>query len=68
MAEIKTGALWRAVLAESLGMIIFIFIDLSAAIGDRNNAYPDQEIKVVLAFGLAVRHWPSVSVTSAVAT
>ncbi|KAI9544564.1 hypothetical protein NQZ68_001437 [Dissostichus eleginoides] len=68
MAEIKTGALWRAVLAESLGMIMFIFIGLSAAIGDRNNSDPDQEIKVVLAFGLAVRHWPSVLVTSAVPT
>ncbi|KAK5860113.1 hypothetical protein PBY51_021612 [Eleginops maclovinus] len=35
-------------------MIIFIFIGLSAGIGDRNNSYPDQEIKVALAFGLAV--------------
>ncbi|KAM7400452.1 hypothetical protein PAMA_004912 [Pampus argenteus] len=35
-------------------MIIFIFIGLSAAIGDRNNSYPDQEIKVAFAFGLAI--------------
>ncbi|XP_037644182.1 aquaporin-1-like [Sebastes umbrosus] len=35
-------------------MIIFIFIGLSAAIGDRNNSYPDQEIKVLFAFGLAI--------------
>ncbi|GLD50972.1 aquaporin-1-like protein [Lates japonicus] len=54
MSEIKTWALWRAVLAESLGMIIFVFVGLSAAIGDRNNTYPDQEIKVAFAFGLAV--------------
>ncbi|XP_054480769.1 aquaporin-1-like isoform X2 [Anoplopoma fimbria] len=54
MSEIKTWAFWRAVLAEFLGMVIFIFIGLSAAIGDRNNSYPDQEIKVAFAFGLAI--------------
>ena len=35
-------------------MIIFIFISLSAAIGDRNNSYLDQEIKVSFVFGLAI--------------
>ncbi|KAL7387711.1 hypothetical protein ABVT39_027826 [Epinephelus coioides] len=54
MSEIKTWAFWMAVLAELLGMIILVFIGLSAAIGDRNNSYPDQEIKVAFAFGLAV--------------
>ncbi|XP_042369886.1 aquaporin-2-like [Plectropomus leopardus] len=54
MSEIKTWAFWRAALAEFLGTIIFIFIGLSAAIGDKNNSYPDQEIKVAFAFGLAV--------------
>ena len=54
MSEIKTWAFWRAVLAELLGMIIFIFIGLSAAIGDPNDSYPDQEIKVAFAFGLAI--------------
>lgn len=54
MSEIKTWPFWRAVLAESLGMTIFIFIGLSAAIGDQNKSYPDQEVKVALAFGLAV--------------
>lgn len=54
MSEIKTWAFWRALLAECLGMIIFVFVGLSAAIGDRNNSYPDQEIKVAFAFGLAV--------------
>lgn len=54
MSEIKTWAFWRAVVAECLGMIIFIFVGLSAAIGDRNNTYPDQEIKVAFAFGLAI--------------
>lgn len=54
MSEIKTWAFWRAALAEALGMIIFIFIGLSAAIGDKNNTYPDQEIKVAFAFGLAI--------------
>lgn len=54
MSEIRLWAFWRAVLAELLGMIVFIFIGLSAAIGAKNNAFPDQEIKVGLAFGLAV--------------
>ncbi|KAM4605250.1 aquaporin-1-like [Polymixia lowei] len=54
MEEIKTLAFWRAVLAEFLGMIIFIFIGVSAAIGDKNNTYPDHEVKVALAFGLAI--------------
>ncbi|XP_044225313.1 aquaporin-1-like [Thunnus albacares] len=54
MSEIKTWAFWKAVLAELLGMIIFIFIGLSAAIGDPNDSYPDQEIKVAFAFGLAI--------------
>uniref|UniRef100_UPI0037E9C4C5 aquaporin-1-like n=1 Tax=Semicossyphus pulcher TaxID=241346 RepID=UPI0037E9C4C5 len=54
MSEIQTWAFWRAVLAELLGMTIFVFIGLSAAIGDKNNSYPDQEIKVALAFGLAI--------------
>nr|XP_019969185.1 PREDICTED: aquaporin-1-like [Paralichthys olivaceus] len=54
MSEIKTWAFWRAFLAEALGMTIFVFIGLSAAIGDRNNTYPDQELKVAFAFGLAI--------------
>ncbi|XP_070700551.1 aquaporin-1-like [Pempheris klunzingeri] len=54
MSEIKIWAFWRAVLAEFLGMIIFVFIGLSAAIGDWNNSYPDQEIKVAFAFGFAI--------------
>lgn len=52
--EMKTWAFWRALLAEFLGMVVFVFIGLSAAIGDKNNSYPDQEIKVALAFGLAI--------------
>ncbi|XP_059200464.1 aquaporin-1-like [Centropristis striata] len=54
MSEIKTCAFWRAVVAETLGMTIFVFIGLSAIIGDRNNSYPDQELKVAFAFGLAI--------------
>uniref|UniRef100_A0A671Y5G0 Aquaporin 1 (Colton blood group) n=1 Tax=Sparus aurata TaxID=8175 RepID=A0A671Y5G0_SPAAU len=54
MSEMKTWEFWRAVLAECLGMIILVFIGLSAAIGDQNNSYPDHEIKVAFAFGLAV--------------
>lgn len=54
ISETKTWPFWRAVLAEFLGMIVFVFIGLSAAIGDKNNSYPDQEIKVAFAFGLSV--------------
>ncbi|XP_071766937.1 aquaporin-1-like [Centroberyx gerrardi] len=54
MSEIKTWAFWRAVLAELLGMTIFLFVGLSAAIGNKHNSYPDQEVKVAFAFGLAI--------------
>lgn len=54
MSEIKTWPFWRALLAESLGMTVFIFIGLSAAIGDQNHPDPDQEMKVAFAFGFAV--------------
>ncbi|XP_060940949.1 aquaporin-1-like [Limanda limanda] len=53
MWDIKTCVFWRAVLAESLGMIIYIFFGLSTVIGTRNNPSPDQELKVAFAFGLA---------------
>ncbi|XP_062385803.1 aquaporin FA-CHIP-like [Sardina pilchardus] len=52
--EMKTLAFWRAVLAELVGMILFIFIGITAAIGNQNNSGPDQEVKVALAFGLAI--------------
>lgn len=42
------------VLAESLGMIFFVFIGLSAAIGHTDDSHPDQEIKVAFAFGFVV--------------
>ncbi|XP_013884876.1 aquaporin-1 [Austrofundulus limnaeus] len=53
MLEIKLWAFWRAVLAECLGVIFFVFTGLSAAIGSHNNSFPDQELKVAFAFGLA---------------
>lgn len=53
MLEIKLWAFWRAVLAECLGMIIYVFTGLSAMIGSHNNSFPDQEIKMAFAFGLA---------------
>lgn len=45
---------WRAVLAELVGMTLFIFTGIGAAIGNENNTGPDQEVKVSLAFGLAI--------------
>ncbi|KAL6491301.1 hypothetical protein MHYP_G00016460 [Metynnis hypsauchen] len=52
--EFKSGSFWRAVLAEFVGMTLFIFIGLASAVGNKNNDKPDQEVKVALAFGLAI--------------
>lgn len=61
MSEIKTWAFWRALLTECLGMIIFVFISVSAAIGDQNNSYTDQEIKVeFFSLVLTLPHSPRV--------
>ncbi|XP_046883509.1 aquaporin-1-like [Hypomesus transpacificus] len=54
MAEFKSWLFWRAVMAELVGMILFIFIGISSAIGNKNASNPDQEVKVALAFGLAI--------------
>lgn len=54
MREFKSKAFWRAVLAELVGMTLFIFLSISAAIGNTNNTSPDQEVKVSLTFGLAI--------------
>lgn len=54
MREFKSKDFWRAVLAEMVGMTLFIFLSLSAAIGNTHNTNPDQEVKVSLAFGLAI--------------
>lgn len=54
MKEFKSKEFWRAVLAELVGMTLFIFLSLASAIGNTNNSNPDQEVKVSLAFGLAI--------------
>lgn len=54
MTEFKCKAFWRAVLAEFVGMTLFIYLSISSAIGNKNNSSPDQEVKVSLAFGLAI--------------
>ncbi|XP_060771707.1 aquaporin-1-like [Neoarius graeffei] len=43
---------WRAALAELIGTTMLVFCGVSAAIGNGNSSYPDQEVKV--AFGLAI--------------
>ncbi|XP_054479157.1 aquaporin FA-CHIP-like [Anoplopoma fimbria] len=50
MREFKSKDFWRAVLAELVGMTLFIFLSISAAIGTKNT----QEVKVSLTFGLAI--------------
>lgn len=52
MTEIKSLVFWRAVAAEFFGMLLFIFIALSAIIGNPVNIA--QELKVSLAFALAI--------------
>lgn len=52
--ELRTGALWRAVTAEFVGMTLFVFIGIASAIGTADEEGPDQEVKVALAFGLAI--------------
>ncbi|XP_008324607.1 aquaporin-1-like [Cynoglossus semilaevis] len=54
MSELKKNSFWRAVTAEFVGMTLFIFLAISSAIGNPNNTRPDQELKVSLAFGLAI--------------
>ncbi|XP_049338700.1 aquaporin-2-like [Astyanax mexicanus] len=52
--EFRSGWFWRGVMAEFVGMILFIFIGLASAVGNKHNSGPDQEVKVALGFGLAV--------------
>eukprot|EP00066_Takifugu_rubripes_P008885 XP_003975420.1 PREDICTED: aquaporin-1-like [Takifugu rubripes] len=54
MAEIKRWTFWRAVLAEFLGMLLFIFFALCAIIGKDGSSGVSQEVKVTLAFALAI--------------
>ncbi|CAJ1072486.1 aquaporin-1-like [Xyrichtys novacula] len=54
MAEIKSWVFWRAVGAEFVGMLLFIFIGLSSIIGRSEKDQVPQELKVSLAFALAI--------------
>lgn len=58
MTEIKSWAFWRAVAAEFVGMLLFIFVGLSSIIGkDAHVVLGEnlaQELKVSLAFALAI--------------
>ncbi|XP_035527303.1 aquaporin-1-like [Morone saxatilis] len=55
MSEIKSGAFWRAVAAEFVGMLLFIFIAITAVIGTENKGENiAQEVKLSLAFALAI--------------
>ncbi|XP_037315322.2 aquaporin-1-like isoform X1 [Pungitius pungitius] len=54
MREFRSKDFWRAVLAELVGMTLFIYLSISAAIGNKINSGPDQEVKVSLTFGLAI--------------
>lgn len=54
MKELQALSFWRAVFAELLGTTMFVFCGIAAEIGNGNSSYPDQEVKVALAFGLAI--------------
>ncbi|XP_075070195.1 aquaporin-1 [Mixophyes fleayi] len=60
-SEFKKKAFWRAVIAEFVAMIIFVFISIGAALGFnfpiRNNQTVSRQqdnVKVSLAFGLSI--------------
>ncbi|KAF5891621.1 aquaporin 1, partial [Clarias magur] len=48
-SELRTGALWRAVIAELVGMTLFVFMGIASAIGEESS-----EVHIALAFGLAI--------------
>lgn len=55
MAEFRCWSFWRAVLAEFVGMLLFIVFGLSAIVGNAGSLEVlSQEIKVSLAFALAI--------------
>lgn len=54
MAELKQWSFWRAVLAEFVGMLLFIVLGLAAIIGKPGSSEVPQEVKVSLAFALAI--------------
>ncbi|XP_041101747.1 aquaporin FA-CHIP-like [Polyodon spathula] len=51
--EFRNHAFWRGVMAELIGMTLFVFISITAALGS-NATGAGQEVKVSLAFGLAI--------------
>lgn len=53
MAEVKSWGFWRAVAAEFIGMLLFIFVCIAAITGGNGKGVV-QEIKVTLAFTLAI--------------
>lgn len=55
MTEIKTWGFWRAVAAEFIGMLLFIFICLAAIAGEiEPTEKVARQIKITLAFALAI--------------
>lgn len=56
MTEVKSWGFWRAVAAEFVGMLLFIFICLSAIVGESGppTAKVALELKISLAFALAI--------------
>ncbi|XP_047446697.1 aquaporin-1-like [Mugil cephalus] len=53
MAEVKSWGFWRAVAAEFVGMLLFIFICIAAA-PEKDEKGVAQEIKISLTFALAI--------------
>lgn len=53
MAELRQWSFWRAVMAEFVGMLLFIVLALTAVIGHASSDVP-QEVKVSLTFALAI--------------
>uniref|UniRef100_A0A7N4NY14 Aquaporin-1 n=1 Tax=Sarcophilus harrisii TaxID=9305 RepID=A0A7N4NY14_SARHA len=60
-SEFKKKLFWRAVVAEFLAMILFVFISIGSALGynypvqgNKTSGAPQDNVKVSLAFGLSI--------------
>ncbi|XP_038654488.1 aquaporin-1-like [Scyliorhinus canicula] len=52
--EVQRKSFWRAVLAEFLGMTIFIFLSIGAATKWTPSGFPADVVQIALTFGLAI--------------
>lgn len=54
LGELKTWSFWRAVLAEFVGTLLFVFLGVASAVPLQPLNSPQPTIKIAFAFGLAI--------------